>query len=191
MFLHAYFRFDTALLSLSRFANGRSTALVIDSGATHTTVAPVHEGYVLQNAVVRTPLGGDYVTARCRYMYKCHINNQIVYIMYACPPSPPPPPPPPESVQRLVMDNLWSIHLLILHVLFCRSFLQELDVEVVPPYMIASKEPIKEKMKPIWTKKPNLPTVTNSYHTYMCNVSTYTCTCMCIPNEFLFIYFSL
>ena len=187
MFLHAYFRFDTALLSLSRFANGRSTALVIDSGATHTTVAPVHEGYVLQNAVVRTPLGGDYVTARCRYIYMYNVirtNNQIVYIMYDCPPT-------PESVQRLVTDNLWSIRLLILHVLFCRSFLQELDVEVVPPYMIASKEPIKEKMKPIWTKKPNLPTVTNSYHTYMCNVSIYTCMCMCIPNEFLFIHFFL
>jgi hypothetical protein len=52
-----------------------------------------------------------------------------------------------------------------------RSFLQELGVEVVPPYMIGSKEPVKEKMKPIWTKKPNLPTVTNSYHSFMCNVS--------------------
>ena len=49
-----------------RFANGRSTALVIDSGSTHTTVAPVHDGYVLQGAVARTPLGGDYITARCR-----------------------------------------------------------------------------------------------------------------------------
>ncbi len=51
---------------LLRFANGRSTALVIDSGATHTTVTPVHDGYALQRAVVRTPLGGDYVTAQCR-----------------------------------------------------------------------------------------------------------------------------
>ena len=42
---------------------------------------------------------------------------------------------------------------------------------MVPPYMIASKEAVKEKMKPVWTKKPNLPNVTNSYHTYMCNVS--------------------
>lgn len=58
---------DTA--NLYRFANGRSTALVVDSGATHTTVTPVHEGYVLQGAIVRTPLGGDYITARCRYKH--------------------------------------------------------------------------------------------------------------------------
>lgn len=32
----------------SRFANGRSTGLVLDSGATHTTAIPVHDGYVLQ-----------------------------------------------------------------------------------------------------------------------------------------------
>ena len=30
------------------FANGRSTGLVLDSGATHTTAIPVHDGYVLQ-----------------------------------------------------------------------------------------------------------------------------------------------
>ena len=59
-------KFYLSLSIVYRFANGRSTALVIDSGATHTTVTPVHEGYVLQGAVVRTPLGGDYITARCR-----------------------------------------------------------------------------------------------------------------------------
>ena len=59
--------------SVCRFANGRSTALVIDSGATHTTVTPVHDGYVLQGAVVRTPLGGDYITARCRYIYTVYV----------------------------------------------------------------------------------------------------------------------
>lgn len=31
-----------------RFANGRSTGLVLDSGSTHTTAIPVHDGYVLQ-----------------------------------------------------------------------------------------------------------------------------------------------
>ena len=40
---------------------------MVDSGATHTTVTPVHEGYVLHKAVLRTPLGGDYVTAQCRW----------------------------------------------------------------------------------------------------------------------------
>lgn len=35
-------------LKYIRFANGRSTGLVLDSGATHTTAIPVHDGYVLQ-----------------------------------------------------------------------------------------------------------------------------------------------
>ena len=34
-------------LTLLRFANGRSTGLVLDSGATHTTAVPVYDGYVL------------------------------------------------------------------------------------------------------------------------------------------------
>ena len=34
-----------------RFANGRSTALVIDSGSTQTSCVPVHDGYVLQQGV--------------------------------------------------------------------------------------------------------------------------------------------
>lgn len=48
------------------FAIGRSTALVVDSGSTHTSVVPVHDGYALRGAFVSTPLGGDYVTVQCR-----------------------------------------------------------------------------------------------------------------------------
>lgn len=32
---------------ICRFANGRSTALVIDSGANQTSAVPVHDGYAL------------------------------------------------------------------------------------------------------------------------------------------------
>lgn len=35
-------------LTFASFANGRSTGLVLDSGATHTTAIPVHDGYILQ-----------------------------------------------------------------------------------------------------------------------------------------------
>ena len=35
------------IIILVRFANGRSTALVIDSGAGQTSAVPVHEGYAL------------------------------------------------------------------------------------------------------------------------------------------------
>ncbi len=51
---------------LAAFANGRSTGLVVDSGATHTSAVPVHDGYVLQQAIVKSPLAGDFITAQCR-----------------------------------------------------------------------------------------------------------------------------
>lgn len=50
--------------ALAAFANGRATALVIDSGATHTSAVPVLDGYVVSNAVVKSPLGGDYLILR-------------------------------------------------------------------------------------------------------------------------------
>uniref|UniRef100_U5EXR6 Putative actin n=1 Tax=Corethrella appendiculata TaxID=1370023 RepID=U5EXR6_9DIPT len=60
----AFFLVKNAVLAA--FANGRATALVVDSGATHTSAVPVHEGYVLSQAVVKSPLGGDYLSLQCR-----------------------------------------------------------------------------------------------------------------------------
>ena len=53
----AFFLVKNAVLSA--FANGRSTGLVLDSGASHTSAIPVHEGYVLQQVSVGT--FGGYV----------------------------------------------------------------------------------------------------------------------------------
>lgn len=50
--------------ALAAFANGRATALVIDSGATHTSAVPVLDGYVISSAVAKSPLGGDYLVLR-------------------------------------------------------------------------------------------------------------------------------
>ncbi|KAG8379369.1 hypothetical protein BUALT_Bualt07G0081400 [Buddleja alternifolia] len=47
---------------LTSFASGRSTSLVVDSGGGSTTVAPVHDGYVLQKAVATSPIGGELLT---------------------------------------------------------------------------------------------------------------------------------
>ncbi|GBG88186.1 hypothetical protein CBR_g46675 [Chara braunii] len=47
---------------LTSFASGRATSLVVDSGGGSTTVAAVHDGYVLQKAIVRSPIGGDALT---------------------------------------------------------------------------------------------------------------------------------
>jgi len=44
---------------LSAFSCGRSTAVVLDSGGGSTCVAPVHDGYVLQRAVVRSHFSGE------------------------------------------------------------------------------------------------------------------------------------
>ena len=55
---------------LSTFANGRSTGLVIDSGASQTSAVPVHDGYVLQQAIVRSPLAGDFLKRQCLEMFE-------------------------------------------------------------------------------------------------------------------------
>ncbi|CAK7349750.1 unnamed protein product [Dovyalis caffra] len=47
---------------LTSFASGRATSLVVDSGGGSTTIAPVHDGYVLQKAVASSPIGGELLT---------------------------------------------------------------------------------------------------------------------------------
>ncbi|GFS32400.1 actin-related protein 4 [Actinidia rufa] len=47
---------------LTSFASGRVTSLVVDSGGGSTTIAPVHDGYVLQKAVQSSPIGGEFLT---------------------------------------------------------------------------------------------------------------------------------
>ncbi|KAL3699170.1 hypothetical protein R1sor_017192 [Riccia sorocarpa] len=47
---------------LTSFASGRATSLVVDCGGGSTTVAAVHDGYVLQKAIVRSPIGGEFLT---------------------------------------------------------------------------------------------------------------------------------
>jgi len=49
----------------------------------------------------------------------------------------------------------------------CKLLLENKDIEVIPPYMIGSKEVVKDFEKPKWTKKTNLPEVTKSWSNYM------------------------
>jgi len=107
----AFFLVKNAVLAA--FANGRSTGIVLDSGATHTSAVPIHEGYVLQQAIVKSPLAGDFLTMQCRQL------------------------------------------------------LNDMQVEMVPPYMIAGKEEVKDGDPAKWTKKKDLPDVTKSWHDYM------------------------
>ncbi len=52
----------------------------------------------------------------------------------------------------------------------CKQLLDSKDIEVIPPYMIAAKEAVKDFEKPKWTRKSNLPEVTKSWHNYMMKV---------------------
>jgi actin-related protein len=64
--LHAPLVFVMRSAVLSAFASGRSTALVVDVGASATVVAPVFEGHALLRATRRSSpaLAGNGVTAR-------------------------------------------------------------------------------------------------------------------------------
>lgn len=51
---------------LAAYSCGRSTSIVVDSGATHTSAIPVHDGYVIPSAVVKCPLGGNFISMQCK-----------------------------------------------------------------------------------------------------------------------------
>ena len=60
-----------------------------------------------------------------------------------------------------------------------RTFLNELSVEVVPSYLIASKEAVKERAPANYVRK-KVPEVTNSFHQYMVKVSQQTVARHCL-----------
>ncbi|KAI8907383.1 actin family [Gorgonomyces haynaldii] len=62
---------------LSAFAAGKSTALVVDSGASLTSVVPVYDGYVVKKAIEKGPIGGDFVSKEALEWLK-KLNVQIV-----------------------------------------------------------------------------------------------------------------
>lgn len=47
---------------LAAFSCGRSTSLVLESGANSTYAVPVHDGYALQSCVIRSDIGGNYIS---------------------------------------------------------------------------------------------------------------------------------
>lgn len=60
----AFFLVKNAVLAA--FANGRSTGIVVDSGSSQTSAVPVHDGYVLTQGIVKSPLAGDFISMQCR-----------------------------------------------------------------------------------------------------------------------------
>jgi len=51
---------NTAICAL--FASGRTTGIVLDSGAEVTRAVPIHDGHVLSKAVTRLDIGGQHLT---------------------------------------------------------------------------------------------------------------------------------
>lgn len=70
---------------LSAFAAGRSSALVLDSGAANTSIVPVHDGYIIKRGnhivlnlitckgIQKAPIGGNFVSAQV----KEYLGNQL------------------------------------------------------------------------------------------------------------------
>lgn len=56
----AFFTVKKSILSL--FASGRTTGLVLESGANITQIVPVSEGYVLYKSLMTSHVGGDTIT---------------------------------------------------------------------------------------------------------------------------------
>lgn len=53
--------------ALTCFSMARQTSLVIDCGYETTSIVAVHDGYVLQKSVVKTPLAGKHLSGALRY----------------------------------------------------------------------------------------------------------------------------
>jgi actin-like protein 6A len=47
---------------LAAFSCGRSTSLVLESGANSTYSVPIHDGYALQSNIIRSDIGGNFLT---------------------------------------------------------------------------------------------------------------------------------
>ncbi|KAL6705312.1 Actin-related protein 4 [Coniothyrium glycines] len=55
---------------LAAFASGKATGIIIDVGASHTSVTPVLDGMVLRKGVQKSPLAGNFVSSQIRQIFK-------------------------------------------------------------------------------------------------------------------------
>lgn len=63
---------------LAAFSCARSTCIVVDSGATHTSAIPVQDGYIISSAIVKSPLGGNFINTQCKQFL--YVRNQICQV---------------------------------------------------------------------------------------------------------------
>ncbi|KAF1956632.1 Actin/actin-like protein [Byssothecium circinans] len=55
---------------LAAFASGKASGIIIDVGASHTSVTPVLDGMVLKKGVQKSPLAGNFVSNQTRLVFK-------------------------------------------------------------------------------------------------------------------------
>lgn len=55
---------------LAAFASGKASGIIIDVGASHTSVTPVLDGMVLRKGVQKSPLAGNFVSNQIRLLFK-------------------------------------------------------------------------------------------------------------------------
>jgi actin-related protein 4 len=55
---------------LAAFASGKASGIIIDVGASHTSVTPVLDGMVLRKGVQKSPLAGNFVSSQIRHIFK-------------------------------------------------------------------------------------------------------------------------
>lgn len=53
---------------MAAFAAGKATALIVDVGASNTSITPVHDGIILKKSIQRSHLAGNFVSSQIRNM---------------------------------------------------------------------------------------------------------------------------
>lgn len=65
---------------MGAFGAGKSSALVIDFGASQLSITPVHDGMILKKGVMRSHLGGNYISSQVRNMFALNDPQPITII---------------------------------------------------------------------------------------------------------------
>ncbi|RMZ80884.1 hypothetical protein DV737_g2733, partial [Chaetothyriales sp. CBS 132003] len=63
---------------MAAFGAGKPTALVIDIGASQLSVTPVHDGMILKKGVMKSNLGGNYMSSQVRAMLAANEPQPII-----------------------------------------------------------------------------------------------------------------
>eukprot|EP01087_Luapelamoeba_hula_P018236 TRINITY_DN5857_c0_g1_i1.p1 TRINITY_DN5857_c0_g1~~TRINITY_DN5857_c0_g1_i1.p1 ORF type:complete len:447 (-),score=67.43 TRINITY_DN5857_c0_g1_i1:9-1349(-) len=67
---------------LTTFASGRSSALVVDSGGSTTSVAAVHEGYALTKTMMKNGISGDFLSSEYNRLYQSREGGPMIRPRY-------------------------------------------------------------------------------------------------------------